>query len=370
MTVYYNKLTPNNMANKMLDAEKQLKAREDESLQAFLSDASHCQLESSIAYTDFVSLSAAISQQTPIGWQERYNGLCLVGGNSSDIEEAGRLDGCWNGGGIVSDAKSIPQRVYAPVPHGPENCVRCRFFITDARYLPALVAQFNRLGYQAHLAAKQAMDLESQKDALEDERYFAEESDTVFTNHTNLQRIQTRLEKQLIEADEFAKDWLATFKLISRITELENTRNATDTTDKLVAVGGQEDIKPKIQFVEADSELIYLSMLCNEAELFPDVGDDLLKTPAVEKRSRLLNRILMSKGFAPVFMSMDQNQQLIAGNALIRNMDKFGYAEGKLNGIMKVCNFLEAGEYLKTKNLLSQGLGSLKNSSLKLSLAE
>jgi hypothetical protein len=50
--------------------------------------------------------------------------------------------------------------------------------------------------------------------------------------------------------------------------------------------------------------------------------DELRKTPAIEKRSRQLSRALMKKGFEPIFMEMDEKQQLIAGNAMLRQMAK------------------------------------------------
>jgi hypothetical protein len=364
MTIYYNKITPSVMAEKMREAEGELDGKSQQSVRNFLKDASLAQIQCKMVYHKEDSIRAALVNRNPIGWEERSSGLCLVGGNTVRSDDVSTVGGCWNGGEVIKDAKSGSYRVYDSVPHGPENCIRCRWFITEARYLPALNAQFNQLSYKAHQAANLLVEIEGKLEALKDEQFFCEEQGAPFTKHDDMQVLQRRYEKQQVDADEYTKDWIACFELIGKIIHVEEARNSGDTKDKMIAVGDEQDISHALRFVETESELLHLSLLCDDAEFFPDLQDELRKTPAIEKRSRQLSRALMKKGFEPIFMEMDEKQQLIAGNAMLRQMAKIADPDDKMEGYRKVASYIEAGEYLSDNKLFSAGMNALSDKAL------
>ncbi|HDY8020011.1 TPA: integrase family protein [Vibrio vulnificus] len=361
MTIYYNKITPSVMAEKMDEAHGELDVKSKQSVRNFLKDASMEQIQCKMVYHSDDSIQAALVNRNPIGWEERACGLCLVGGNTVKSDEVSTLGGCWNGGELIRDAKAAASRIYASVPHGPENCPRCRWFITEARYLPALNAHFNQLSYKAHRAANLAVEIEGELESLKDEQFFCEEQGKPFIKHNELQALQRRYEKQQVEADEYAKDWIACFELINKIIRVEEARNENDTKDKLIAVGSKQDVSHALKFIETDSELLHLSLLCDDAEFYPDLQDELRKTPVIQKRSMQLSRVLMKKGFEPIFMEMDDKQQLIAANAMLRQMAKIADPDDKLEGYRKVASYIEAGEYLNDNKLLSSGVRALSN---------
>lgn len=366
MTIYYNKTTPSVMAEKMDEAHGELDAKSKQSVCIFLKDASLEQIQCKMVYHDDDSIQAALVNRNPIGWEDRSCGLCLVGGNTVKSDEVSTLGGCWNGGELIKDSKNAVHRIYDSVPHGPENCPRCRWFITEARYLPALNAQFNQLSYKAHQAANLSVEIEGELEALKDEQFFCEEQGKPFIKHDELQALQRRYEKQQVEADEYTKDWIACFELINKIIRVEETRNKDDTKDKLIAVGSEQDVSHALKFIETDSELLHLSLLCDDAEFYPDLQDELRKTPVIQKRSMQLSRVLMKKGFEPIFMEMDDKQQLIAANAMLRQMAKIAAPDDKLEGYRKVASYIEAGEYLTDNKLLSQGIHALTDKAINL----
>lgn len=366
MTIYYNKITPSVMAEKMDEAHGELDVKSKQSVRNFLKDASMEQIQCKMVYHSDDSIQAALVNRNPIGWEERACGLCLVGGNTVKSDEVSTLGGCWNGGELIRDAKAAVSRIYASVPHGPENCPRCRWFITEARYLPALNAHFNQLSYKAHRAANLAMEIEGELEALKDEQFFCEEQGKPFINHDKLQALQRRYEKQQVEAAEYTKDWIACFELINKIIRVEEARNEDDTKDKLIAVGSEQDVSHALKFIETDSELLHLSLLCDDAEFYPDLQDELRKTPAIQNRSMQLSRVLMKKGFEPIFMQMDDKQQLIAANAMLRQMAKIADPDDKLEGYRKVASYIEAGEYLTDNKLFSQGIHALTDKAIHL----
>nr|WP_272166164.1 hypothetical protein [Vibrio diabolicus] len=250
------------------------------------------------------------------------------------------------------------------MPHGPENCIRCRWFITEAYYLKPLNAHFNQLGYKAHQAANLSVEIEGELEALKDEQFFCEEQGKPFIKHDELQVLQRRWEKQQVEADEYTNDWIACFELIYKIMRVEEARNEDDTKDKLIAVGSEQDVSYALKFIETNSELLHLSLLCDDAEFYPDLQDELRKTPAIQKRSMQLSRVLMKKGFEPIFMEMDDKQQLIAANAMLRQMAKIADPDDKLEGFRKVASYIEAGEYLTDNKLFAEGVNALTDKAI------
>jgi hypothetical protein len=284
----------------------------------------------------------------------------LAGGNTVRSDEVKTVAGCWNGGELFQDSINPYLRVYNQVAHGFENCVRCRWFITDARYLPALNAHLNFMSYKAHEAANLAVQLEGEIEVMDELKYEAECKGKPFTQHHELQALQRRYEKQLVEADEYTKDWIATFGLIRRIIEIEQDRTESDTTNKLVAVGSVSDIK--VGFVETDSELLQLSLLCDDAEFYPDILDDVKKTPTIERRTQSLSRFMMRKGYMPHLLMLDKDQQLIAANAMMRQMALQANPTDKLDGYKQVASYLELGQFMQDSKLLDLGINALEHS--------
>lgn len=358
MTVYYTKLTPSVMKDKMADAESLLDDKAYDSVRAFLKDAEIRQIKDKMAYNHSQSIESTLVNRNPLGWEYRHHGLCLAGGNTVCSEECGTIAGCWNGGDIIKDSAIATNRIHGSVPHGPENCVRCRWFITDARYLPALNGHLNLMSYKAHEAANSAVKLQGEIEKMEEWKYETEMEGKPFLKHNELQAIQRRYEKQLVEADEYTKDWIATFNLIRRLIEIEQERRETDNSNKLVAVGSKDEIK--VGFIETTSELLHLSLLCDDAEIYPDILDDVKKTSAIHQRSQHLSRIMMSKGHIPYLLMLDQDQQFIAANAMLRQMALQANPNDKLDGFKQVANYLELGQFMQDSRLLNTGISTLK----------
>ncbi|MGE8391855.1 MAG: VPA1269 family protein [Pseudomonas sp.] len=344
MTLHYIRPTPAMVSQVMDVASGRISAAQDENLKIFLRDADMRQIHSKTAYLDGSAVEIALANRNTIGWEQRHIGLCLVGGNSARSDEMSSVGGCWNGGEIIARSNNTP--VYGPVPHGLENCSRCRWFITDARYLPALVAHLNVLSYRASLVSSIAVEIEQERDELLNRRYFAEQENRPFLLQAELQQADRRYEKQIKEADEYSKDLVSCFQLISKIVAIEEGRATDDSATKLVAVGSLEDIHQPISFIETSSELWQISQLCENAEIYADLTDELRATPVIEKRSRALNHLLIRGGYAPILMGMDDRLQLIVGNAMMRSMALTLSPNDQLEGFREVSSLLEAGEGL------------------------
>ncbi|WP_312329041.1 hypothetical protein [Acinetobacter sp.] len=118
----------------------------------------------------------------------------------------------------------------------------------------------------------------------------------------------------------------------------------------------------KVGFVETDSELLQLSLLCNDAEFYPDILDDLKKTPTIERITQSLSRFMMRKGYTPHLLMLDKDQQLIAANAMMRQMALQANPTDKLDGYKRVASYLELGQFMQDNKLLDIGINALEHS--------
>ncbi|RYV01903.1 hypothetical protein SOPP22_12140 [Shewanella sp. OPT22] len=360
MTMHYTKITPAVMARKMKKAEDKINQNEEGSLKSFLADSSLQQIEQKSVFRELSSVETVIRSKNIAGWQERAIGVCLVGGNTSKDETNTSLAGCWNGGYKLKKANANQADLYGSVEHGFENCVRCRWFITDIRYIHALTSHLNNISFQSTEAAKRATELEAQKELLLDEKYFYEANEQVFTKDSELTSIDRRLEKFQTEADEWCKDLIACFQIIRRLLKLEEKREGEDSQQKVVALGGVDDISEFISFTESDSELHQLSQVCFDAEIYPDLRDSLFSTPAIERRSKSLNKLLMNNGLSPIFMNFNDEMQLIAGNAMIRAMLKKSESVNDQNVLRKITEEIENLSFNDSK-LIDLGVKAIED---------
>ncbi len=360
MTMHYTKVTPVMMAKKMQIAESKITDQDEESLATFLANKSMEEIGLQTAFKDAESVKTVLRVRNPAGWQEKSIGMCLAGGNTTPLVENAAVAGCWNGGDKLKKATRNQADLYAPVPHGIENCIRCRWFITDIKYIHSLTAHFNNLSYHASEAAKLAAELEAEQAELLDEQYFCEVNDEPFQKHQQLHNLDRRIEKQQTEADEYCKDLAACFQVIRYLLKIEKERLPDDTKEKIVAIGSHSEISPFFSFLDTESELRQLIQLCDDAEIYADLRDDLKKTPAIGHRSNKLNTMLMKSGYIPFLMQLDDETQLIAGNAMIKAMLRATGESDKGKAMTQLATYLDTESYLEDMGLLEVGVKAIE----------
>ncbi|PSV16138.1 VPA1269 family protein [Photobacterium kishitanii] len=360
MTLHYTRVSPAAMAKKMQEAEAKIILNNDESLQSFLATKSIEEIGLQAAYKDAEALNSVLRVCNPAGWQEKSIGVCLAGGNTAPVIENATLAGCWNGGEKLKKANRNQSDLYGPVPHGFENCVRCRWFITDIRYIHSLTAHFNNLSYHASESARIAAELEAEQSILLDEEYFCEVNDEPFKKYERLHQLDRRIDKQKTDADEYCKDLVACFQVIRSLLKLEEQRQPEDTNTKVVALGTQDEISPYFSFIDTESRLRQLIQLCEDAEIYADLRDDLLKTPAINHRSNSLNTMLMKSGYIPFLIQLNDETQLTAGNAMINAMLKAIDEQDKSKAMTQLASYLDTEAYLTDTGLLDVGIKAIE----------
>lgn len=346
MTLYYTKIGVRQMTQALDAASEKLALSAEAGLKRFLAEKEFDELTRGIVVNNMDGLKAALAIQpgdrNPAGWMARSYGMCLVGGNTSPDEYNGKIGGCLNGGELLREnSKDATNNVYASVPGGPGNCVRCRWFITEPRYIDALRAHFNNLSYHMTEASNLAKKREIKLDALKAKRYQAELADLPFTEQDEFRRVSMLWESAIAKADDLGNDLIATFRLIKRCFNLiEESAEEGRSKQQLVAVGALHDLKMALEGTQ--SELLQLSGICQDAELYPaeNAGE------AVVRRSQILDSALYRDGIQPVFMTLSKDEQLSLGNRFMDHISILVQPDDPQRGLRQVVGMIESGRSL------------------------
>jgi hypothetical protein len=316
MTLYYTKPGATHIRDVLLGAAERLEASKEASIQNFLLDTEHEELLQKAICNSVPSLAAAIPQhpaaRNPVGWMPMHHGLCLAGGNTSEVEDNGAVGGCYNGVAMTAKGSSSWSPKYGPVPGGSRNFVRCRWFVTEPHYLPALAAHFNTLAYHFDEARNACLDRENALQDLKKQKADAEDAGMPFARQDACRQTERVWESAMKRFSDLAEDLVACWRLIERCkAALEVTQG--DGT-QLVAAGTVGDVN--VAFEETESELLQLAGVCENVEVYPDLEPG----KAVFRRSQLLDTVLYRDDLPPVFMLLSEQEQLVAGNAFMRHL--------------------------------------------------
>jgi len=358
MTDYYTKLTEARIEREIALATGRLKATRQEAMKDFLLTSSYEELEQrAIANGDSgirLALSENPSNRNPAGWMQMYHGICLMGGNTVPVESEPRVGGCHNGGPTAESAKT---HGHGPVPGGPRNCIRCRWFVTRDFYLPQLVQHFNVIAYRYDEAWMKAEKLEREVHALRRQRAASEAEGAPFLQLDELKGKERVREGALKTFSDLAHDLVACLQLVERSwNQLHGVEE--EGGSQLLAAGSPEDIKPVIE--ETASELLQVSGVCEVLE----VCEDLVADAAVLRRSQLIDAALQREGAPAALLTLTPEEQLKVGNAVMRNLARNANPEDEQLGHRKVIRIIDAGE------ALSKHLGVSLTSALKLTAVE
>lgn len=345
MTLYYTKIGVRQMTQALDAASEKLELSAEVGLKRFLAEREFDELTRGIVVNNIDGLKAAVAIQpgdrNPAGWMARSYGMCLVGGNTSS-DESSKIGGCLNGGELLRDnTKDASNNVYAPVQGGSGNCVRCRWFITEPRYIDALRAHFNNLSYHMTETAKVANKHEIKLDALKAKRYQTELDGKPFTEQDEFRRISMLWESAITKADDLGNNLIATFRLIKRCFSLiEESAIEGRSKQQLVAVGALQDLKMALEGTQ--SELLQLSGICQDAELYPDENPG----EAVVRRSQILDSALYRDEIQPVFMTLDKDEQRRLGNRFMDHLSILAQPDNLQRGLRQVVGMIESGRSL------------------------
>ncbi|WP_171455136.1 gamma-mobile-trio integrase GmtZ [Serratia marcescens] len=365
MTLYYTKPGFRHMQDALEDAAKRIDAKKEKSIVSFLANETHAKLIERAIYNSQDAFKALIPEspanRNPVGWMLMHHGLCLVGGNTQEsepsINKGGfKLGGCYNGGPAVNP--EAENRIYRPVPGGIRNCIRCRWFVTEPHYVPALAAHLGNVCYQFDEARDMALRQNAELQDLKRQKVDTENTGAVFSKELALRTTERLWESTMQRFSHLAEDMAACWQLINRCNALPVPNE--DTTTVMVAAGSEMDVQAG--FEEVDSELLQLSGVCLNIEIYPDLEPG----KAIFRRSQLLDAALARDHLPPIFLRLTEEEQLKAGNAFLRDLAKKA-DPNPLLGIRHVCNLIDGGASLAkfigtdAQEFINNTIGSYSN---------
>jgi hypothetical protein len=109
----------------------------------------------------------------------------------------------------------------------------------------------------------------------------------------------------------------------------------------LVSVGNAVDVMAA--FEETNSELLQLSGLCDDLELYPETETG---GKAVIRRGQLLDAFLSREGKQPLFLHLTDEEQLLVGNDFMRRMAKVMNPSNPRAGRKEVVDMIDGGRHL------------------------
>lgn len=334
MTLYYTKPSASQYHEAILNATKILEEKKAATIQNFLLNADRTHLiDEAIANnveSVITAIPNAVSSRNAAGWAMMHHGLCLVGGIVTEDSESKGLGGCYNGGPNVG-TKAYPK--YLPVPGGNRNCVRCRWFVTQPEYLDALVATFNNIAYSFDEVRNKCLDLDRSIQDHRREQYKCEQEGITYHGLQDLRQDERSRESQLAVFNEIAESLAACYRLIERCKA--RLKVPSSKSGEIIAVGSALDVE--IMVNEVESELLQISGVCEDAEIFPD----LTAGKAILRRSQILDRFLYRQSNRPFFMLLSEEEQLLLGNRLIEGLAKKHSSTNKVRAKLEVISALE-----------------------------
>ncbi|MFM1978925.1 MAG: hypothetical protein RLZ68_190 [Pseudomonadota bacterium] len=299
MTLYYTKFGKAYMREVLSDAEKNELEAERTNHRRFLADATLEQVSQRFAYVSEDAVRSAISNQ---GAEAAFvfddKGICPNGARSCDV------------GGERIGAES--HNNFTPVPGFPQerNCVCCRFFLTGPAFVPGLMAHFNSVSEKIKRQSARHSSLQDKLTYLEDEQREAERENQPFVRLRELDALNKHVESEALILNKYLNDFQATNHLIQRSMQI--AKDKTTEGVKLVAKGSMTDLK--VGFIESQSVLHQLEVVCENAVIYPDIDPGFANI----RRSQMLDAMMRYNGMEPVMMYLKEDEQLLVGNAVMQ----------------------------------------------------
>lgn len=313
MTIYYQKHSIAHVTEVLNTASSAMMLSEQGNWQAWLKSKSYEELTPLVAHNDPAGLSS-LFESSPTSAIRRDHGICPVS-----------CSRCHEGGPRVEGAVT---KKHLPVPGGPQNCVRCRFFITGPCFLLGLSAHFDDVGFRYREASRNYVKVSADFERLDHERSVAVEANVPFLRHPDLERLSSHLDQRTREVDELAMTWHATYNLIQQslgiLKSAPKSHEVGGEKNALIVVGDETDFNYVLELDErGELEFELLDKICQSSIFFKSID----ATVPNLKRMRRFDNVLIRSGHEPMFVHMSEDEALAVGNEYARYLySKLGRA--------------------------------------------
>lgn len=289
MTLHYTKFGPSYITDVIDKAAELMESEADENWARFIADLPKEQLLDHVVSNDAAGIDE-LADSRPGLWSIQLDGICPVGKSL-----------CHIGGPKLAQNSAT----YAPVPGGPRNCARCRFFITGPVFLHGQVVAFNTLVFAI---GEKVKDLDRIRKSLAALR-------AAGASRSKIIRDQDRADGLEIELDEMLCTLQARFQLIEKSRALLKTRNAAAAKTAgfdLITLGDEKDFEFVIEQTRGDFDL--LEFVAQACQVFPEKAEPSARL----RKGRIMDAFLLRNGYQPFLCALPEDEALAAANQITR----------------------------------------------------
>ena len=311
MTIYYCKISNNEIRRRLEDGEKIALKSEVESIQKTIEQNKIEDVKNKLVGSN-EELLRSLTNEVPAGnYMFRDYGICPYAASR-----------CEDGG-----AQSSSDKIYHPVPHGYlgiQNCIQCRHFITGPAFLGGLLAVSNEILLESndqsdicHNFQSDIIKIESDLSTLEREEYIANKTMKPFGKQEERNKLEVNLRNQESQYESAAKkldmllcDLQFSYSHIRRCHQLINGQLNNDNQLALITTDKAELV------VELDvvSHYQQLQEVCNNAVIYRSCSAD----KAIYPRTQILDKMAIFNNIMPQLFTLSKEQQLQAGNQIFK----------------------------------------------------
>lgn len=294
MSIYYCKVSNNDIRTRLEEGEKIALKSEVESIQRTIEQNKIENIKNQLIGNN-TELLQALSNEVPAGnYVFRDYGICPFAASR-----------CEDGGEVIKSSS-----FYTPTPQGYlgiQNCLRCRHFITGPAFIGGLLAITNEIllqsNYQSDICAKLQLKINMINegiDQLEREEYIANLKQQKFEGAAERSKLETDLRNFESEYETAAKkldmllcDIQAAYSHITKCHKLINNNPLIESGEKLTLITA-----PNAELVlemEEVSHYQQLQEVCENAVIYKSCNAD----QAIYPRTQLIDKMAMFNEIMP-----------------------------------------------------------------------
>ncbi|WP_193075359.1 VPA1269 family protein [Pseudomonas sp. FME51] len=311
MTLYYCKITSQDIRKRLEDAEKIKLKNEAASIQDIIESERIDQVKNKLIGSNSEILNS-FDNSTPVGnYIFRDYGICPYAASR-----------CEDGGAKLASSSFYEQTPYGYL--GTQNCLRCRHFITGPAFIGGLLAIVNEIILQANTQSGLCLDLQLQVDeinaqirSLEKQKYIASLKKDPFlydgqitTLERDLRSYESEYELSAKKLDMFLCDIQSSYILINKCQELLSL-GVQGNIDNEISLISMQEAELKLELEEI-SHYQQLQEVCSNATIYKSCN----ATDAILPRTQMLDKMALFNDIRPSLFLLTPEQQLIAGNQI------------------------------------------------------
>ena len=291
MTLYYVKISGDEVSRAITQAHERRQQDEQAEWIGYLQGKSDGDLKRVTARAHDSAVHAfANSQKTGLAVMD--HGFCPMSAQRC-------------GDGLVISEEATAINKYQAVPGGPENCVRCRFFITGPAFLGGLEAYFNDLAFKAQSASRGYESAQARYEETLDLDARSGRTAGTPIGSRQLSAAQGAYEKAAARIDSILLAMHATYRLVEQCVDIANREPSPNGEgfSLLLPANGQGRLETMLRESTAFDQL---NRICDAASVYEGLSQD--SQLASVQRMRCFDRMLSERGMAPVFCLIENEE--------------------------------------------------------------